>query len=105
MTDIPASRLSASLASRCELNTAARVTESGLAAKRRLHLYSTFLGLNCTSELGKDTIACRVRYTAPMLPNDPVEDRAPFGQPLERGDLVSAHKAAVAFDICCEDRD
>jgi hypothetical protein len=41
---------------------------------------------------------------APVFPNDPIEDRAPFGEPLERGDLVSAHKAAVAFDIRCEDR-
>jgi len=40
-----------------------------------------------------------------MLPNDPVEDRAPFGQSLERADLVGAHEAAVSFDIRCEDRD
>jgi len=40
-----------------------------------------------------------------VFPNDPVEDRAPFGQSLERADLVSALEAAVAFDICCEDRD
>jgi hypothetical protein len=32
-------------------------------------------------------------------------DRAPFGQPLERADLVSAHEAAIALHICCEDRD
>jgi len=44
----------------------------------------------------------RVCYAAPVLPNDPVEDRAPFGQPLERADLVRAHEAAVAFDIRCE---
>ena len=34
-----------------------------------------------------------------------VEDRAPFGQPFERADLIGAHEAAVAFDICCKDRD
>ena len=46
-----------------------------------------------------------VRCAAPVLPNDPVEDRAPFGQPFERADLVRAHEAAVAFHIRCEDRD
>jgi hypothetical protein len=30
---------------------------------------------------------------------------APFGQALERADLISAHETAVAFDICCEDCD
>jgi hypothetical protein len=40
-----------------------------------------------------------------MFSNDPVEDRAPFGQPLERADLIGAHHAAVAFHIRCEDRD
>ena len=39
-------------------------------------------------ERGSGIIARRVRYTAPVLPNEPVEDRAPFGQPLERADLV-----------------
>ena len=46
-----------------------------------------------------------VRCAAPMLPNELIEDRAPFGQPLERTDLVSAHETAVAFDIRCEDCD
>jgi hypothetical protein len=40
-----------------------------------------------------------------VFPNEPVEYRAPFGQPLERADLVSAHEAAVAFHVRCEDRD
>jgi hypothetical protein len=40
-----------------------------------------------------------------MFPNEPVEDRAPFGQPFERADLVGAHEAAVAFHIRCEDCD
>jgi hypothetical protein len=40
-----------------------------------------------------------------VFPNDPVEDRAPFGQPFERADLISAHEAAVAFNIRCEDCD
>ena len=46
-----------------------------------------------------------VRCAAPVFPNDPVEDRAPFGQPFERADLVSAHEAAVALHICYEDCD
>jgi hypothetical protein len=40
-----------------------------------------------------------------MFANDPIEYRAPFGQALERADFVSAHKAAVALNICCEDCD
>jgi hypothetical protein len=40
-----------------------------------------------------------------VFPNDPVEDRAPFGQPLERANFISAHEAAIAFDIRCEDCD
>ena len=61
--------------------------------------------VNGTSELRKDAIARRVCYATPMLRNDPVEDRAPFGQPLERADLIRTHEAAVALDIRCEDRD
>ena len=30
---------------------------------------------------------------------------APFGQALERADLISAHETAVALHICCEDGD
>ena len=41
-------------------------------------------------------------YAAPVFPNEPVEDCAPFSQPFERIDLVSAHEAAVAFHIRCE---
>jgi hypothetical protein len=66
---------------------------------------STAHGVYSTPELRKDTVARRVRYAAPVVPNEPVEDRAPFGQPFERADLVSAHEAAVAFDIRCEDCD
>jgi len=55
--------------------------------------------------MSKDTITRRVRYAVPVLPNEPVEDCAPLCQPFERADLVSAHEAAVAFNICCEDRD
>ena len=36
---------------------------------------------------------------------EPIEDRAAFGQAPERADLVSAHEAAVALNICCEDCD
>ena len=61
--------------------------------------------LNGATELRKDTVARRVCYAPPMFPNEPVEDRAAFGQALERTDLVSAHETAVAFHICCEDCD
>jgi hypothetical protein len=57
------------------------------------------------AELREYTIARCVRYAAPVLTNDPVEDRPPFGQPLERADLVGAHEATIALDIRCEDRD
>jgi hypothetical protein len=40
-----------------------------------------------------------------VFPNEPVEDYAPFGQSLERADLVSAHEAAIALHIRCEDCD
>jgi hypothetical protein len=70
-----------------------------------LRLHSALHGINGTSELGKDTIASRVRYAAPVFSNQPVEDRTSFGQALERADLVSAHEAAVTFDIRCEDCD
>jgi hypothetical protein len=73
--------------------------------QRSLRIYGTLHGVNGTPELRKDTVASCVRYAAPVFPNDPVEDCAPFGQPLERADLVSAHEAAVAFDIRCEDCD
>jgi len=69
-----------------------------------LCVHSALNGVNGASELGKDTIARRVRYAAPMLLDEPVEDCAPLGQPFERTDLVSAHEAAIALDIGCEDR-
>ena len=65
----------------------------------------TLHGIYSAAKLRKDTVARRVRYAAPVFSNDPVEDRAPFGQTLERADFVSAHEAAVAFDIRCEDCD
>ena len=62
-------------------------------------------GVSSAPELRKDTVARRVRYTAPVVLNELVEDRTAFGQPLERADLVSTHEAAIALNICCEDRD
>ena len=79
--------------------TGVRLGQSSLRLHRALH------GVHGAPELRKDTVARRVRYAAPVLPNDPVEDRAPFSQPLERADFVGAHEAAVALDICCEDCD
>ena len=70
-----------------------------------LRLHRALNRLYCTPELRKDTIARRVRYAAPMLLDEPVEDCAPLGQPFERTDLVSAHEAAIALDIGCEDCD
>jgi hypothetical protein len=70
-----------------------------------LRIHRALYGINSASELRKDTVARRVRYPAPVLPNEPVEDCASFGQALEGADLISAHEAAVALDICCEDRD
>jgi hypothetical protein len=55
--------------------------------------------------MSKDTVARCVRCAPPVFPNEPVEDCAPFGQPLERADLIAAHEAAVALDIRCEDCD
>jgi hypothetical protein len=69
------------------------------AATRALH------GVNGASELRKDTVARRVRYAAPVLAYELVEDRAAFGEPFERADLINAHEPAVTLDIGCEDRD
>jgi hypothetical protein len=68
-----------------------------------LRVHRALYGVNGAPELRKDTIARRVRYAARVLPNEPVEDRAPFGQTLERADLIGTHEAAVALHICCED--
>jgi hypothetical protein len=70
-----------------------------------LRLHRALNGVNGACELGKDTVARRIRYAAPVFPNDRVKDRAPFSQPFQRTDLVNAHEAAVAFDIRCEDCD
>ena len=75
------------------------------SAKGGLRLHRALHGFNGAPELRKDAITRRVRYAAPVFSNEPVEDYAPFGQPFERADLVSAHEAAVALDICCEDCD
>jgi hypothetical protein len=43
-----------------------------------LRVHCALHGINGAPELRKNTVARRVRYTAPVLPNGPVEDRAPF---------------------------
>jgi hypothetical protein len=68
-------------------------------------LYRALHRLYSASELRKDTIAGRGRYAAPVVPNEPVEYCAPFSEAGERADLISAHQAAIALHICCEDRD
>jgi hypothetical protein len=67
-----------------EANLAVRLDRRVRLGQSSLRLHRALYGLNGASELRKDTIARRVRYTAPVVPNEPVEDRAPFGQPLER---------------------
>jgi hypothetical protein len=71
----------------------------------RLRLHRALDCVNGASKFGKHTIAGRVRYSAPVIPNALVEDRAPFGQAFERANLVSTHEAAVALHIRCEDCD
>jgi hypothetical protein len=81
----------------CE--TGVRFGQGGLRLHRALHRFYS------ASELGKDNITRRVRYATPVFTNDPVEDRAAFRQTFERADLLSAHEAAVALHISCEDGD
>ena len=73
--------------------------------QRSLRVHRALYGVNGASKFGKNTVASRVGYTAPVLPNEPVEDRTPFCQAPEGADLVSAHETAVALHICCEDGD
>jgi hypothetical protein len=70
-----------------------------------LRIHSALHRVNRTSELGKRTIARCICYPAPVVSNEPVEDRAPFGQLLERANLVSPHETAVARNVCREDCD
>src|SRR5262245_27708408 len=70
-----------------------------------LHLNGALNSLNRASELRKDTVARRVCNAAPMVPDELIKYGSPLSEALERADLVSAHEAAVALDICCEDRD
>jgi hypothetical protein len=60
-----------------------------------LRFHSSLYRVNSASKFGEDTIARRIRYAAPVFPNEPVENRPPFGQSFERADLVSAHEAAI----------
>jgi hypothetical protein len=76
-----------------------RFGESSLCLHRALHRFHS------TPKLSKNTVSRRVHYAAPVFPNEPVEDCAPFGQTFERPDLVEAHEAAVALHIGCEDGD
>ena len=82
---------------RCE--TGVRLGQGGLCLHRALH------SVYGAAELRKNAIARRVRYAAPVFPDEPVEDCPPFGQPLERADLIRAHETAVALYVCREDGD
>src|SRR5438034_591823 len=64
---------------RCE--TEVRFSQGGLGLHSALH------GVNGAPELRKHTVARRVRYAAPVVPNEPVENCASFCQPLECADL------------------
>jgi hypothetical protein len=70
-----------------------------------LRIHSALYGVNGASKFGKDTVTRRVRYAAPVVPNEPVEDCTAICQALECANLISAHEAAVALNICCEDCD
>jgi len=69
----------------------------------RLRIHRALHRVNRAPKLGKNTVARRVGYTTPMFPNEPVEDRPPLREPLERADLIGAHETTVAFHIRCED--
>ena len=69
----------------------------------RLRIHRALHRIHGAPKLRKDTVARRVGYAAPMVPNEPIEDRPTLGQPPERADLIGAHEAAIAFHICCED--
>ena len=71
--------------------------------QRSLRLHGTFHSVHRTSKLSKDAISRRVRYAAPILPNEPIEYRPTLGQPPERAYLIDAHETAVALHIRCED--
>src|SRR5262245_9551677 len=68
-----------------------------------LRSHSALHGIYGATKLRKDAVARRVRYAAPMLPDHPIEDRAPLSEPLERADLIGTHEAAVALHVCRED--
>jgi hypothetical protein len=51
------------------------------------------------------TVARCVRYAAPVVPNELIEDRSALRQSLERADLIGSHETAVAFHVRREDCD
>jgi hypothetical protein len=65
-------------------DTGVRLGQSALRLHRALHR------LNRAPKLREDTIARRVGYAAPVVPNEPVEDRPAFGQPFERAGMSKA---------------
>jgi hypothetical protein len=103
--------------------TARRATSKGGAAPRKLRVLSSYLlsyrlpltaaakgASQATTALSRQvfgfsehTVAGCVRYAAPMFLNEPIEYCAPLGEPLERPDLIGAHRTAVALHVCRED--
>src|SRR6516225_2348349 len=88
-----------------EANAPVRYETGVRLGQGSLRLHRTLYRFHSTPKLSKNTIARRVRYAAPVFPDEPVEDRSSFGQAPERTDLVGTHEAAVALHICCEDCD
>jgi hypothetical protein len=69
-----------------------------------LNLDSTLHGIHGACEICDETVTRRVEDPTTMR-GDQVIDDDPVGSEEAKGaDLISAHKAAVAFDIRCEDR-
>ena len=82
-----------------EANAAIRRKSGVRLGESSLRLHRALYGVN-------GTLSPAVFVMRPLCsPNEPVEDRPPFGQAFERPNFVRAHEAAVALHICCEDRD
>jgi hypothetical protein len=43
------------------------------------------------SKFRRYTVARGVRYAAPVVPNEPIEDHPALGEPVSRADLMGAH--------------
>jgi hypothetical protein len=48
-------------------------------------------GADSRSKFRSYPVARRVRYAAPVVTNEPIEDHPALGEPFERADLIGAH--------------